>query len=251
MTTETLYLFDGRITTMKLIMDYTAIDLEMTGLAVKTDKIIEIGAVKVRSGQVTDTFSTFVKTPHPIPERISQLTGITADMLVDGMEEDEALMGLFDFMGEDILLGQNFGFDYTFLQQWAVNHKMQKKNLYLDTLKIARTVLPKEMRKDLESLCNFFGVERALAHRAFYDAGETHEVYLHLCDYANDANQKVFEPRPFTYRVKKISPVTGAQLEQIKKYRETHHVTEPLDAELLTRSEASRLMERYYQIYGR
>ena len=103
--------------------DYTVLDLEMTGLSAKTDKIIEIGAIKVRDGRVTDTYGTLVNSGQPVPERIRELTGITGEMAAAGEPEDEAVAFLLDFIGEDVIVGHNVRFDYSFLKQWAVNHK--------------------------------------------------------------------------------------------------------------------------------
>ena len=93
------------------IKDYVVIDLEMTGLCPKTDKIIEIGAVRVRDGNVVDTMETFVNPKCPIPQRVTELTGITDEMVKDAIEEDVAMEALLAFLGEDILVGQNVIFD--------------------------------------------------------------------------------------------------------------------------------------------
>ena len=103
--------------------DYTVVDLEMTGLTPKQDKIIEIGAVKVRGRKVIDTYGTLVKSARPIPDRVSKLTGITNEMMENGMGEDQAIQTLLSFIGDDVIVGHNISFDYSFLKQWAVNRK--------------------------------------------------------------------------------------------------------------------------------
>ncbi len=229
------------------LMDYTVVDLEMTGLNVKKDKVIEIGAARVRNGKVVETYETFLNSVSEVPERITKLTGITTEMMQSGVLEDEGMSALIEFIGDDVLVGQNFSFDYKFIRQWAVNHKVAVNNSYLDTLILARKLLPVEQSKRLEELCNYFGIQRENAHRALYDAIETSEVYLKLLELSKEE----FVPKEMTMKVKKISPITKAQVEQIEKYRQLHNVTEPIDWGSLNRSEASRLMEYYYQTYGR
>jgi len=240
------------------VTDYTVIDLEMTGLNVKKDKIIEIGAAKVRGGKVVETYSTFLNVNREIPERVTEITGITQEMIAQGLPENEGMEKLLSFMGEDLLLGQNFSFDYSFIRQWAVNNKVAVNNSYLDTLQIARKLLPPEQSKALEALCQYFGIKRSHGHRALEDALQTHEVYIALRQLALEKGietqeewDKTFLVKAMNFKVKKISPITKSQVEQIKKYRETHGVTEPISWETLNRSEATRLMEHYYKTYGR
>lgn len=92
---------------MDKISDYLCVDLETTGLNPKTDKIIEIGAVKVRGGKITDTFQTLVNPCRSLEERITGITGITDDMLFDKPVINEVLPDFLHFAGEDILLGHS------------------------------------------------------------------------------------------------------------------------------------------------
>ena len=137
-------------------MDYTVLDLEMTGLAPKRDKVIEIGAVRVRNGEIADTYGTLVRPGMSIPETVVQLTGITDEMAALGKEENVAMQELLQFIGDDILVGHNLIFDYSFLKQWAVNQKIPLELSACDTLRIARALLPGAQSKKLESLCEYF-----------------------------------------------------------------------------------------------
>uniref|UniRef100_UPI00405790F5 3'-5' exonuclease n=1 Tax=Agathobacter sp. TaxID=2021311 RepID=UPI00405790F5 len=229
--------------------DYVVIDLEMTGLSAKRDKIIEIGAVRVRDGKVTETFETFVNPKCPIPERVTELTGITNEMVKDAMAEDDALKKLFAFLGEDVLVGQNVGFDYSFLKQWAVNKKYPFEKKACDTLKIARKLLPAEQPKNLEALCAYFHIERRRTHRALDDAMETAQVFEKLKEITEE--DSMFEPKPLVYRAKRQTPATPRQLQSLKEYRIRHNITDEINWETLTGNEASRMMDRYYSIYGR
>ncbi len=236
-----------------MIREYVVLDLEMTGLSPKTDKIIEIGALRVRDGEMTDCYSCVVNAGCTVPERIRELTGITAEMVAEGTEEAEALLGLFQFIDGAVLVGQNLSFDYSFLKQWAVNHKLPLELSACDTLKIARALLPSEQSKKLSSLCEYFGIERIREHRALDDAVETWKVFEALQKLAEGREdiEQLFAPKPLVYHAKKQTPATAHQLERLKEFREKHKITEPVEWSLLTRSEASRLMDKYILQYGR
>ena len=178
------------------MQDYVVIDLEMTGLNAKTDHILEVGAVRVRNHQAVDKFGAILCQNVKIPEKVTELTGITEAMVQGGMEKEEAMRQFFEFIGEDIIVGQNVIFDYGFLKQWAVNHNMPLERNAVDTLKLARKFLPKEQKKDLESLCACFGVKRENAHRAFDDAYETWQVYEALSERYAAASAGHFMPKP-------------------------------------------------------
>lgn len=236
---------------MKRIEDYTVVDLEMTGLAVKLDKIIEIGAVRVRGGEVADTYAMLVDPQLPIPEKVTALTGITDEMAASGEKMDKAVQGLIDFIGDDVLVGQNINFDYSFIQQWAVNHKLSLSMSAYDTLKLARRYLPADMPKKLESLCEYFEIKRENAHRALDDALETRQVFEKLQDIAIEKGDKEFKPQQLVYKAKKQTPATAHQIERLREFRETFDITEPIYWDTLTRSQASRIQDEYISRYGR
>ena len=123
---------------MEPIRELIAVDLEMTGLQVKTDRILEIGAVRLVDGQLRDTFQTFVNPHRRIDARITELTGIRSEMVEDAPEAEEALRKFLEFAGEAPFLGHNVIFDYSFLKQCAVNHKISLERSALDTLNIFR-----------------------------------------------------------------------------------------------------------------
>lgn len=241
-----------------MINEYVVLDLEMTGLSAKTDQIIEIGAIKVQDHQVVDTFACIVNSHCSVPERIKELTGITDEMVQGGVDREEAIAQLLDFINGYVLVGQNLNFDYGFLKQWAVNHKRPLEASACDTLKIARILLPVDQSKKLSSLCEYFGIERQRGHRALDDAMETWQVYEKLIELARaredigcEKCKEIFTPHPLTYRAKKQTPATGHQLQRLKEYREKHQITDPIEWENLTRSEASRIMDKYVLKYGR
>lgn len=236
-----------------MINEYVVIDLEMTGLSAKSDQIIEIGAVKIKDNQVVETMECLVNPNCKIPTRVVELTGITDEMVQNGMDKDEAVKKLLDFIEGQILVGQNINFDYSFLKQWAVNHKRPLTAMACDTLKLARVLLPAEQPKKLENLCVYFGIERAREHRALDDAMETWRVFECLKEMGKTLENAstYFEPRELTYRAKKQSSATPRQVQRLKEYRELHQIDDEINWENLTKSEASRIMDKYILVYGR
>ena len=101
---------------MNIPMNYVAFDIETTGLNPKYDKIIEIGAVRVRDGEPADTFSTFINPGKSLPERIVELTGIHDEDVAGAPYIDALLEPFLSFVGDDVLLGHNFLFDYSFVK---------------------------------------------------------------------------------------------------------------------------------------
>ena len=226
------------------IKNYTVIDLEMTGLSAKNDKIIEIGAARVRGGQVTDTISMLVNPKQHIPQRVQDLTGITDADVENAADMDEAVENLLDFIGEDVILGQNVTFDYSFLKQWAVNHKRPLELYAYDTLKLARKCLPPEQSKKLEDLCIYFGVNRENAHRALDDALETKEIFEKLLVLMDEKGENV-ESCPLVYKAKRQTPATAHQIERLKELMAESGITDDINWETLTRSRASQLYDEY------
>jgi DNA polymerase-3 subunit alpha (Gram-positive type) len=241
--------------------DYTVIDLEMTGLSAKKDKVIEIGAVRFRCGRPVEQYAVLVNPHMPIPKEVTELTGITDEEAAQGTGEDIALRELLDFVGTDIIVGQNIIFDYAFLKQWAVNKKCALALLACDTLKIARTLLPELESRSLESLCEYYRIERQNAHRAPDDAMETGLLFEKLkltcaqriADGSMELEKGVllFAPKQLQYKAKRQTPATPHQIRQLKEYRNLHGLNDEINWETLTRNEASRIMDRYYARYGR
>lgn len=236
-----------------MMEEYVVLDLEMTGLCAKSDQIIEIGAVKIKENQMVDTYACLVNPKCNIPTRVVELTGITNEMAEAGMERDIAVEGLLDFIEGHILVGQNINFDYSFLKQWAVNHKRKLEAQACDTLKLARVLLPAEQSKKLEDLCTYFGIERTRNHRALDDAIETWQLFEKLKEIALEREnyETYLTPIPLAYHAKKQSPATPRQIERLREYRQKHGISDEINWENLTKSEASRKMDKYLSVYGK
>ena len=146
--------------------EYVTLDLETTGLEPAKDRIIEIGAVKVMDGTVTEEYATLVNPQRKIPERITELTGISDEMVQGKPCIGQALTELLDFCKELPLLGHNLMFDYRFVKHNAVNLDMSFEKEGMDTLKLARILLPDLPSKSLQSLRLYYEIPQDDAHRA-------------------------------------------------------------------------------------
>ena len=235
-----------------IITDYTVLDLEMTGLAPKTDRIIEIGAVKVKNGVVADTLGMLVNPKMIVPQRVTELTGITTEMVKGGEDMDQAVQKLIDFIGDDVLVGHNVSFDYSFIKQWAINNRVPLELKAWDTLRLARNLLPPGQSKKLEELCAFFNIDRPKGHRALDDALQTRELFEILLKLVpEEKRESLLTPVVLCYKAKRQTPATKHQIERLKEYMEKKQIKDPVNWESLTRNEASRLQDQYYGKYGR
>ena len=228
--------------------DFTVVDLETTGLNPKTDKIIEIGAVKVKDGMIRGNFQCYVNPGRKLEERIIELTGICDEDIIEAKSIEEVLPELFAFIGEDILVGHRILFDYSFLKKAAVNQKLSFEKQGIDTLKIARKFLPDLESRRLPFLCEYYGIALK-AHRAMHDALATAELYLKLAKEFSD--EEAFKPLPLIYKAKKEGPVTPRQKEQLYKLIEKHKLTVDYEVDKLTKNEASRQIDKILFRYGR
>ena len=143
---------------------YVVVDLEMTGLQARTDRILEIGAVKVEKGREDQVFHRMVNPHMELSEEIIKLTGITGEMAQKGCETEEAVKEFQEFSEGLPLVGHNILFDYSFLKQYIVNYGGTFEKEGIDTLKLARKFLPEAEKKTLDYLCEFLGIFREQNH---------------------------------------------------------------------------------------
>lgn len=162
---------------------FAVIDLETSGGSPKSGAgITEIGVVKVRGGTVLGTFQSFVDPGHSVPPFITQLTGITDDMLLSAPFIDEVLPTLFEFLGsadETVLVAHNSPFDMSFLKAAALTHEYPWPNYRtVDTARLARAVLDRDevINCKLGTLAEFFNAQTSPTHRALDDALATVDV---------------------------------------------------------------------------
>ena len=200
------------------IQDFVVLDLETTGLSVKEDQILEIGAVKVQGGEVTASYETFVNPGRKVPERITELTGIRDEMIADAPDVETAVRGFLDFCGGLPLLGHNILFDYSFIKQAAINARLDFEKEAWDTLKIARKALPDLESRSLEALCGYYQIPREHAHRAMDDVLETLALFRKLEEGFSEDHPEWFAAAPLKAKMKREVPATEAQ----KKYLVQH-----------------------------
>ncbi len=232
-----------------MITSYVAIDLETTGLNAKLDKIIEIAAVKVIYGKICGQKSYLINPGIRIPQNVVELTGITDKMVENQPYIDAVADEIIDFIGDLPLLGHKIIFDYSFLKKMAVNHKRTFEKKGIDTLMMARILLPKEMSKRLEALCQYYNIETT-SHRAMSDVLSTIELYGILCKEFEGA-QCLDCMKELVYTAKKDEPIRKRQIEYLNKLITYHKIEMDASIEKMTRSEASRLTDRIIANYGR
>ena len=157
---------------------YVVFDLETTGFSPVTNRIIEIGAVKVEHGEITERFSAFVNPEVPIPFEIEKLTGINDSMVVEAEPIEEVLPKFLAFVGDAILVAHNAGFDVNFIQENAKRQGIATDFTYVDTVGIARTLLTGQAKYTLDAVAKTLGVSLENHHRAVDDAECTAEIFV-------------------------------------------------------------------------
>lgn len=234
-----------------MIKDYVCVDIETTGCQSKWSKIIEIGAVKVKNGEVTETFSELINPGIDIPPFITQLTGITDDMVRDKAGIDEIMNKFVSFAEDYVLLGHNLRFDFSFLKQNAANLKIPFDKEGLDTLKIARKVHKELESRSLEYLCKYYDILDENHHRAFNDADITSKLYLMMGERFSEDYPEVFVPQKMEMSVKKLQPITDKQVKYLTNLCKYHKIPIDFDISKLSRNEASRKIDKILSEKGR
>lgn len=161
---------------------YVVFDLETTGFSPVKDKIIEIGAVKVEQGKITDKFSTFVNPKVPIPFQITQLTGITDEMVLEAPDIGSVLPEFLAFIGDAALVAHNASFDVGFIEQNCRYQDIMPDFTYVDTVAMARILLPTLSKYKLNVVANALHISLENHHRAVDDAGATAEIFVRFIE---------------------------------------------------------------------
>ena len=226
-----------------MLKSYIAFDLETTGLSPDKNEIIEIGALKVRNGKVCDRFMEFVCPDCEIPKMVQDITGITNEMVCDSRCMKDVVTDFIDFCEDDILIGHNVKFDYSFVKASAVKLGLSFEKKGIDTLKIARKVHKDLESKSLSSLCDHYNIVNPAAHRAYYDALSTAKLYQNLAHYFEESEPALFKPEMLMYKPKKVSPATKRQLEFLNNLIVSRGVEVTYDPVSITKSQASRLID--------
>ena len=157
---------------------FVVFDIETTGFSPVKNKIIEIGAVKIEKGEITDHFSVFVNPKVPIPYEITKLTGIQDSMVLDAESIEEVLPKFLDFCQGAVLVAHNANFDMSFILENCKRQGFSTEYTYVDTLGLARVLLPAQGKHTLDAVCKTLKISLENHHRAVDDAKATAEIFL-------------------------------------------------------------------------
>ena len=165
---------------------FVVFDLETTGFNPSVNKIIEIGAVKVENGTITGHFSKFVNPQIPIPFEIENLTGINDSMVMDAGTIEEVLPEFMEFCGHSVMVAHNADFDMSFIKHNLHLFGIERKFTVVDTVALARNLLPELNRFKLDTVAKALGVSLKNHHRAVDDAGCTAEIFVKFIQMLKD-----------------------------------------------------------------
>ena len=193
---------------------YVVFDLETTGFSPVKDKIIEIGAVKVEDGKITDRFSTFVNPGIPVPFEITRLTSITDQMVMDAPGIEVVLPEFLAFIGDAVLVAHNASFDVGFLEQNMRYLDLMPDFTSVDTVALARMLLPTLSKFKLNIVANALNISLENHHRAVDDAGATAEIFVKFVHMLKDKG---------IHDLTKLNHF-GTQSENVVKKLPTYHV---------------------------
>lgn len=156
---------------------YCVLDLETTGISITTEKITEVGIMKVKNGEVIDEFEIFVNPEKPIPQRVVEVTNITDEMVKDAETIDKVFPKILEFVGDSIIVAHNASFDVGFLKHNAKLLGYEFNNTYIDTLPLAKDLFPDLKKYKLGKIADSLGIEVDVAHRALADVDTTVKVF--------------------------------------------------------------------------
>lgn len=225
--------------------NYVSIDIETTGLSPAYDEIIEIGAVKYRAGEIVDTFQSLVNPEMEIDDFITQMTGITNEMLVDAPILKNVLPTFIEFVGKDILLGHNVNFDINFIYDACNLFGLPVfDNDFIDTMRLARRMYKNLPNHKLDTLISHFGLQRRELHRGLLDCVLTAECYQKMMD-DSDCFAEAIKPRyrnrnRKAFSLKDIVAIEGEENPDSPLYGKVCVFTGTLES--FTRKEAGQLV---------
>ncbi len=160
-----------------IVNDYVVFDLETTGMSYEKDRIIEIGAIKVTDNKITGTFNMLINPECYISPYISNIVHITNDMVTDKAVISEAMPYFIDFVKELPLIAHNAPFDISFMKYNAESLGFSLNNSVIDTLRLSRKYNKECKKHNLAYLTEYFNINLKNAHRAYFDALATYELY--------------------------------------------------------------------------
>ncbi len=194
---------------------YVVFDLETTGFSPDKNKIIEIGAVKVERGAITERFSTFVNPEVPIPFHIEELTSIRDDMVMDAPKIEEILPQFLEFCEGAIMVAHNAEFDMSFIRKNCERQQLTAEFTVIDTVALARMLLPHLNRFKLDTVAKALGISLDHHHRAVDDAACTAEIFVKFIQMLKDRGMQTLD---------EVNRMGQASAETIKKLPTYHAI---------------------------
>lgn len=200
---------------------YCVLDLETTGFSAANDRITEIGIMKVKNKEVIDQFSCFVNPERHIPERVSQVTNITDDMVKDAETIETIFPRVLEFLGDSkdtVIVAHNANFDVGFLKQNAKRLGYNFDYTYLDTLSLAKDLFPNYKKYKLGKIAENLGIKVEVAHRALDDVDTTVKVFNVMVDMLKEKGTEKIED------IDEVAADSEAKKEEYKKLKTFHAI---------------------------
>jgi DNA polymerase-3 subunit alpha (Gram-positive type) len=192
---------------------FIVFDLETTGLSADVDRIIEIGAVKIKNGEIVDRFNTFVNPEIPISFKTENLTGINDSMVISAPKIQQALVDFLEFCEDAVLVAHNAGFDTSFIEKKAKEQGIEVNPTYIDTVLLAQFAIPNLNNYKLDTLCKHLGVSLENHHRAVDDAKATADIFLKLIELLRERDIDTVE---------KLNEEGALDIDAVKKLHQYH-----------------------------
>lgn len=155
---------------------FVAIDVETTGLSPIANELIEVSAIKYNGAEKLNTFTTLIKPKAEIPYYITNITGITNEMVENSPYVEEIMPDLIDFIGTNPIVAHNANFDYKFIQNYS--HNAFSKNTLIDTVQIGRRLYPNLPNHKLGTIAKHIGITEDSFHRAEFDCECCARIYM-------------------------------------------------------------------------
>ena len=232
---------------------YVAVDIEATGISPNKSRIIEIGAIKVIDGVAIEKFNTLMNPCVPLTDEITNLTGITFDMVNSAPKAREVLEEFLEFIKGYVWLGHSINSDYGYIKAELCKNNMLPNGFKIygyDTLAISRMVLPNLEKKSLKAMCEYYKIDNKSEHRALGDVEATIKLYSLLKNDFYKDKKESFKERQLAFKIKKLQKITNWQKNYLNDLIKYHRIKFSGSIDELTMSEASRIIDKIILNHG-